>query len=401
MTESEWLTSTNPQRMLRIFWSGVPREASTFRISDRKLRLFAVACCRRVWPLLVDDVPCPYCKDADFSTGDLGTPTMGGEEPYASRAKANWRSKCACSGTGRFNRSRRAVLVAERYADGETSDDELSEGLRLALNAQETIWNHDNYDKAEWGASLFAVMACNGQDPVYGYDRHNYQHMVYAVSRSMQADLLRDIIGNPFRPVELLEPKDTEKMLRLRKLWHEAGRPKDLSLFCDSQKVRELAGFPHWLTPTVLSLAQAAYDERQSQKCERCKDSMLGVGKRHLCESQLDSTCPDCHGSGLIDNGHLDPVRLGILADALEEAGCDDEEVLSHLRGKPCPYCKDVSVSAEDYDRRFAGTRLGREITESMRRAARMECVCKGTGRIPSCPHVRGCWVLDLILRKG
>jgi hypothetical protein len=31
--------------------------------------------------------------------------------------------------------------------------------------------------------------------------------------------------------------------------------------------------------------------------------------------------------------GTLDPVRLAILADALEEAGCTDSEVLGHLRG--------------------------------------------------------------------
>ena len=48
--------------------------------------------------------------------------------------------------------------------------------------------------------------------------------------------------------------------------------------------------------------------------------------------------------------GTLDPMRLGILADALEDAGCAEEVVLSHLRS---------------------------------------------TG-----PHVRGCWVTDRILGK-
>jgi len=31
--------------------------------------------------------------------------------------------------------------------------------------------------------------------------------------------------------------------------------------------------------------------------------------------------------------GALDPVRLAVLADALEEAGCGDAELLGHLRG--------------------------------------------------------------------
>lgn len=47
---------------------------------------------------LKDDV-CPFCKDADFSTGDFGAPMMGGKEPYASRAKKYWNSKCVCRGT--------------------------------------------------------------------------------------------------------------------------------------------------------------------------------------------------------------------------------------------------------------------------------------------------------------
>jgi hypothetical protein len=49
--------------------------------------------------------------------------------------------------------------------------------------------------------------------------------------------------------------------------------------------------------------------------------------------------------------GTLDPVRLAVLADALEEAGCTDQPVLSHLRGPG--------------------------------------------------PHVRGCWVIDLLLGKS
>jgi hypothetical protein len=49
--------------------------------------------------------------------------------------------------------------------------------------------------------------------------------------------------------------------------------------------------------------------------------------------------------------GTLDPARLAILADALLDAGCDDEALLAHLRGPG--------------------------------------------------PHVRGCWAVDLILGKS
>jgi hypothetical protein len=51
-------------------------------------------------------------------------------------------------------------------------------------------------------------------------------------------------------------------------------------------------------------------------------------------------------------SGHLDHARLGVLADALEEAGCADGDMLSHLRQ-------------------------------------------------PEAVHVRGCWVIDLVLNKA
>src|SRR5262249_758953 len=72
---------------------------------------------------------------------------------------------------------------------------------------------------------------------------------------------------------------------------------------------------PGWLTPTVTTLAAATYEERS------------------------------------LPSGELDTARLAVLADALEEVGCDNPEMLSHLRSPG--------------------------------------------------PHVRGCWAEDLALQKG
>jgi hypothetical protein len=74
-------------------------------------------------------------------------------------------------------------------------------------------------------------------------------------------------------------------------------------------------GWLAWQGGTVARLAEAAYDERQ------------------------------------LPSGHLDPARLAVLADALEEAGCTDPDLLGHLRGPG--------------------------------------------------PHVRGCWALDLLADKS
>ncbi len=77
---------------------------------------------------------------------------------------------------------------------------------------------------------------------------------------------------------------------------------------------RPVAFSPAWLTTQVVALARAAYDHRG------------------------------------LPSGRLDPARLAVLADALEEASCADGDLLGHLRGPG--------------------------------------------------PHIRGCWALDLLLGK-
>src|SRR5262245_45836145 len=81
MTRSEWLGGTDPGHLVGLLGE---------RASERKLRLFACACCRRIWPLL-------------HAAG-----------------------------------SRRAVEVAERFADGGASDDELA---RARAAARAVTWS--------------------------------------------------------------------------------------------------------------------------------------------------------------------------------------------------------------------------------------------------------------------
>jgi hypothetical protein len=103
-----------------------------------------------------------------------------------------------------------------------------------------------------------------------------------------------------------------------------AGLDRERAAQCDI--VRDIFGNPFrpapavdpawlaWHDGSVSRLAQAAYEERR------------------------------------LPEGTLDPARLGVLADALEDAGCADADLLGHLR-------------------------------------------------VPG-PHVRGCWAVDLLLDK-
>jgi hypothetical protein len=170
-------------------------------------------------------------------------------------------------------RSRTAVQVAARFADGLATDDELIQAWEKAQAAHEQEQDHDAGDAAE------AVVAASSPSVNTSCLAADNALMAsgYTVRRAQHA-LLAELLGNPFRPISI-NP--------CWLLWNDGTIPK---------------------------IARAAYDE------------------------------PDRPGD------LLDPTRLSILADALEEAGCDNKGILDH---------------------------------------------CRSAGN-----HVRGCWVVDLLLGK-
>jgi hypothetical protein len=209
MTEEQWLTSTDAQAMLKVLYG---------KASDRKLRLFACACCRMVWDSLL------------------------------------------------HTRSRRAVEVAERYADGLATEQDLHRarseafqvispgvGVVQMVRASRPFW------EGRWRLAGEAV--------------HFHQPFLIGRLRWHPGDddlngwapvLLRDLFGAiAFRPLPTLSSSLLD--------WHDR---------------------------LVVRLAQAAYEERS------------------------------------LPGGELDSTRLSILADALEDAGCTEGELLAHLRGR-------------------------------------------------------------------
>jgi hypothetical protein len=136
MTEQEWLACTDPQKM----W-----EFLRGKSSERKARLFAVACCRKLWHL------------------------MG--EPL-----------------------RKVVDVGERYADGLASEGEANEAAGLAI---EQGGESNHLAMAAWDT----VAECSEPDDPFniGSDSANEANAVLD-GQLVQCNLVRCIFGNPFRP---------------------------------------------------------------------------------------------------------------------------------------------------------------------------------------------------------
>lgn len=227
VTEAAWLSRDDPTLMLDFL---------TGKVSERKLRLAALAICRRCWRLLPDD------------------------------------------------RSRRAVETLERFVEGLASDQQLLAAGNKANWACHALREEGPADVtaaagAVYQASCFGIAV----DTVMGVASQAAEALMKAAPKgkrrgarkeelAAQAALFRCIFGNPFHPVAL-----------------------DPSVL-------------NWSCEALPKMAKKIYEERAFE-------------------------------------------LLPIVADALQEAGCKDPQILEH---------------------------------------------CRGPG-----PHVRGCFVVDLLLEKG
>jgi hypothetical protein len=164
LNESKWLTCEDPTPML-VFLRD--------KVSERKLRLFAAACCRRIWNLI---------------------PDKPGHE---------------------------AVEQAERYADGVASRQQLAKARRACfprsyinrpLVERDNAWFamlavlgsvSNNVLELEVSA-MAGAMAYAGFSLVDAPDRSTTSRLrqkLRAEEHRYQASLLREIFGNPFRSV--------------------------------------------------------------------------------------------------------------------------------------------------------------------------------------------------------
>jgi hypothetical protein len=219
MKDTPWRECNDPDAMLAMLGD---------KACPRRLRLFSVACCRRVWHLL---------EESAF---------------------------------------REAVQAAERFALGESTDKQLDAAWQATFrDRQEDGLSDDPLANARfWAADAASQTACDldrassvasGAAWAASWASSLPADEAFDRERAVQCDLLRCLFGDPSRPMLVVE-----------------------------------AAWLAWGDGVVARLVRSIHDSRRFED-------------------------------------------LPILADALDEAGCDDEALLSHLRG-PGPHVRGCHV---------------------------------------------------------
>ncbi len=226
MNEAAWLAdAADPQELLAF----VQR-----KVSERKMRLFACACCRRLAGC--DRAP---LRDALELVESYADDTVGFEELREMRGRL---------AKGQFgNRPDKLVRAAVLATAGAKLDAAGVAHLVVQGRAEET--GGRALRKQRDANARYRQASLSSPERV----ANEAADVVRDAERNAQVELLREVIGNPFRAAPV-EP-----------------------------------AWLNWMFGTVRKLAQAAYDDR-------------------------------------------DFANLPILADALEEAGCNDEDILDHCR---------------------------------------------------------------------
>ncbi|QJW94286.1 hypothetical protein [Frigoriglobus tundricola] len=230
-----WATSAKPERMLELYPPG----------NDRKGRLLLVACCRACWDFLAEG------SQQAVAIGERWTDGLADARKLEDVCNlADYASVSADERYQEIGNDLRMVEVAWR-------------GGPVGLRLRQLQGEHERQTKVLHAA--MAAHAAVSQRP----DAGDFRRAVQLLDPQLAVELLRDIFGNPFRPVTFS---------------------------------------PLWRTDNAVSLAHTIDESRE-----------FGA--------------------------------MPILADALQDAGCDSADILDH--------CRNASLT-----------------------------------------HVRGCWVVDLVLGK-
>jgi len=178
MTEQEWLAGTAPGIMVNFLRD---------RGSERKLRLFACACCRLVWNLLTD-----------------------------------WRS-------------RHAVETAERFADSTAEVEDLLSARNQAVRA---IWTLKNETARNAARAAVDTTRYDGLLRGTTWYATAWYAAMGASNVLTRVALLHCIFGNPFRPSPVLAPAVLEwengGIRRIAQASYDERRFKGLPILADA-----------------------------------------------------------------------------------------------------------------------------------------------------------------------
>ncbi len=289
LTERQWLTCDDPAVMLA-FLRG--------KVRDRKLRLFAAACCRIVWGLLTEPVSRRAVQTAERAADGEANPAEQVEAfQLADRVAQGLQEVFICGGVdvpgSNFAAMSAAAAIAPalsfEYTDGGEEARRRYEPWECAALAQGQCAR----EHSDCGG--FPLGEEDERQPSDGWYARREEaavaawHVAFSAARKEQCHLLRDVFANPFRP----------------------PTPRSASL-----------------TPTVTALAHAAYEERALPAEDVEVPRRLTIAQ--IGQEAWRPTLPA---------GHLQLPHLAVLADALEEAGCTDAILLEHLRG-PGPHVR-------------------------------------------------------------
>lgn len=235
------------------------------------MQLFAVACCRRIWHLLTDE------------------------------------------------RSRRGVEIAERFADGQASKEDRRAGLWAAHEVFMEAKGQERFNSkapyAPVAMVAFAASSASGMDTeaeaarcaaaslAYRAGAYNSDswRAAFQAERAVQCDLLREVFGKPFHPVNV-DP--------LWLSWKDGELPK---------------------------LAQAIYKEGRWSGLPLLADALLAVGCQDEdmlahCRHQGDHV----RGCWVVDAllGKEEPIKLGLTSHQAWTACSDPTPLLAFLKNK-------------------------------------------------------------------
>lgn len=181
MTEAEWLAADDPQPLLA---------SERGNISDRKLQLFACACCRRLIGLFPNAVMRHAIEVGELDADQLAS----GEDLTRLEAEvASWLNSRHTQHS--FNENTHAELSALRTAQSLTRRDPMDRATlakytsRDAANAVHIAANDRRAIREAPATEMIKVARATWQAA----------QKAYAAELRAQAALLRDIVGNPFR----------------------------------------------------------------------------------------------------------------------------------------------------------------------------------------------------------